>query len=288
MKLHSEKRNLFYRLKKWAEQKMSHRNERFRHRLVWGSTRTVMSKSDPKLTANKKGEKMKQQTVRNLMIAGLFGIVLLAGCSTNPVPASRSNKIATTPPEASMGGMMGFSGVSVSEKSYGVIVFDRPNGFRFRSVIDGIGDSFSNTRIFSYYTGSRSGCLPLSSSLTVGVAGTVRFTRKDGELLARVVLRTRSGKIVPNPDKRPKNSCSKEFPQTFHAKNVSEKILTKLVPVIPGNKTCVGMGKTTVTVSLDKDFPVEHVPVYPAFTSPAGEDGAFGGDMGSVSGKFGR
>lgn len=252
-----------------------------------------------------KEETMSKFSLKKFMIAPVLGTVLLAGCSTNPVPASLSKKTATRTPEASMGGMMGFGGVPLpsgsSEKSYGVITFERPNGFRSRSVIDGTGETFSNTQTFAYYTrfspsgggfsGISPGCLPQSSYLTFGVSGTVRFTRKNGELLARVVLRTRSGKIVPDTSKRPENACSKEFPKTFQAKNVSEKILTKLVPVIPGNKTRVGMGKTTVTVSLDRDFPTDSVPVYPAFTSPAGEAGPFGGGMmggmGGVSGKLG-
>ena len=54
LKLSSEKRNLLYRVIEWAEQKMSHRKERSRHWLVYGSTRTGMSESDPQLTANKK------------------------------------------------------------------------------------------------------------------------------------------------------------------------------------------------------------------------------------------
>ena len=246
---------------------------------------------------------MKRQSVRNSMIAVFFGAVLLAGCSTNPVPAGTAtnpgtagkiNDVASPANELGMGGMMGMGGgvmpISNSpEKSYGVITFDRPNGFRFRSVIDGTGDFFSSTRIFSYYTGSQPleggffgspfGCLPQSSYLTVGVSGTVRFTRKNGDLLARVVLRIRSGKIVPDTSKRPENACSKEFPKIEKAENISEKILTKLVPVIPGKVTRLGMGKTTVTVSLDKDFPADRVPVYPAFTSPVDEGGPFGGGM---------
>ncbi|MEC4683033.1 MAG: hypothetical protein VST70_05065 [Nitrospirota bacterium] len=254
---------------------------------------------------------MSQRTIRNSVIATVLGVGVLAGCSTNPVSASLAKNPVTagtlktvSPPSGfGMGGMMGMGGgvmpISNSpEKSYGVIAFDRPNGFRFRSVIDGTGDSFSSTRIFSYYTGSQPleggffgspfGCLPQSSYLTVGVSGTVRFTRKNGDLLARVVLRTRSGKIVPDTSKRPENACSKEFPKIEKAENVSEKILTKLVPVIPGKDIRVEMGKTVVTVFLDKDFPADRVPVYPAFTSPAYEGGPFGEIiMGGVSGKLG-
>lgn len=251
-------------------------------------------------------EEKKMSVFRKSMIVASLGIALLAGCSMNPVPSGNlmagKIKASSLSKGFGMGGMMGFGGVPLPsaspEKSYGVITFERPNGFRFRSVIDGTGDTFSSTQIFSYATDfqpieggffeSQSGCLPQVSYLPVGVSGTVRFTRKNGELLARVVLRTHSGKIVPDTSKRPENACSKEFPKIEKAENVSEKILTKLVPVIPGKDIRVEMGKTIVTVSLDKDFPVDRVPVYPAFTSPAYEGGSFGGSiMGEVSGKLG-
>ena len=57
---------------------------------------------------------MRRQTIGNLMIAGVFGIVLLAGCSTNPAPAVRdgmmTGKIKTAAPSDGLGmggGMMG-------------------------------------------------------------------------------------------------------------------------------------------------------------------------------------
>jgi hypothetical protein len=277
-----------------------------------------------------KEKTMTKLSLKKFMIAPVLGAVLLAACSTttNPIPANTSNiptcvkdskgfYSCTGGPKSmgtgmgglgggmGMGGMMGevvggFADSGSSEKSYGVITFERPNEFRFRSVIDGTGTSFSSTRTFSYYTGSQpieggffgtpSGCFPQVSYLPVGVSGTVRFTRKNGELLARVVLRTRSGKIVPDTSKRPENACSKEFPKIEKAENVSEKILTKLVPVIPGKDIRVEMGKTIVTVSLDKDFPVDRIPAYPAFTSPEGGEfggGMGGGMMGGVVGKLG-
>ncbi len=259
---------------------------------------------------------MTKLSLKKFMIAPVLGAVLLAACSTNPVPVN----LAKNPGQVGMlkaaapsngfgmgGGMMGgfgsFPAPGSPKKSYGVITFERPDGFRFRSVIDGTGTSFSSLRTFSYATGfqpieggffgSPDGCFPQVSSLTLGDAGTVRFTRKNGGLFARVVLRTRSGKIVPDTSKKPQaeNACSKEFPKIEKAENVSEKILTWTVRVVPGKETRVGEDKTRATISLDKDFPADRVPVYPAFTSPEGESGSFGGGVigglgyGGVGGK---
>ena len=47
MKLHSEKRNLLYRVTEWIEQKLSLRKNKPNHWMVCGSTRAGMSESDP-------------------------------------------------------------------------------------------------------------------------------------------------------------------------------------------------------------------------------------------------
>ena len=247
---------------------------------------------------------MRRQTIGNSMIAGILGIVLLAGCSTNPAPAVNpgmtTGKIKTAAPSDGWGlggGMMGGgpSGVPTfasSEKSYGVVTFDRHDGGRSRSVIDWNGTSFSASQIFAYLSGSfpvvggglapYSECLPQVSYLTVGDSGTVRFTRKNKDLFARITIRTRSGKIVSDPSRKVPSSCSQKV-KAQKVENLSETILTKLVPMVPGKETRVAMGKTTVTVFIDKDFPVGKVPAYPAFSSL--ETGAFGG--GSLVGGMG-
>ena len=243
---------------------------------------------------------MKRQTLGNSMIAGVFGIVLLAGCSTNPAPAVNpgmmTGKIKTATPSNGLeigGGMMGggpsgFPPFASPEKSYGVVTIDRDDGGRVRSVIDWNGTSFSASQILGYLSGSYPGvggglapysqCLPQVSYLTVGDSGTVRFTRKNKDLFARITIRTRSGKIVPDTAKRVQTPCAKEYPAVEKAEGVSEKILTKLVPLFPGKETRVVMGKTTVTVFIDKDFPVAKVPAYPDFSSL----GAESFDMGTM------
>ena len=233
---------------------------------------------------------MKRQTLGHSMIAGVFGIVLLAGCSTNPAPAVNpgmmTGETETATPLNGLGvggGMMGggpsgFPPFASPEKSYGVVTIDRDDGGRVRSVIDWNGTSFSASQILGYLSGSYpvaggglapdSKCLPQMSYLTVGDSGTVRFTRKNKDLFARITLRTRSGKIVPDTAKRVQPPCAKEYPAVKKAEGVFEKILTKLVPMVPGKETRVAMGKTTVTVFIDKDFPVGKVPAYPDFSSP--------------------
>ena len=47
MKLHSEKRNLLYRVTEWIEQKLSLRKNKPNHWMVCGSTRAGMSEIDP-------------------------------------------------------------------------------------------------------------------------------------------------------------------------------------------------------------------------------------------------
>ena len=248
-------------------------------------------------------------SVKKSMVVTLGSMMLLlAACSTAQVPAGTSGTMTgknKAPVPSSgfgmgggmMGGMMGGDGgyggmggapsfVS-SEKSYGVVTFERPDGFRVRSVIDWNGTSFSNPQTFAYpsefFPGVGGGlaqspeCFPQISYLTLGDSGTVRFTRKNKDLFARVTFRTRSGKLVPDTSKRPQDSCPKEFPKIEKVKGLSEKILTELVPMVPGKETRVVLGKTTVTVFIDKDFPVGRVPAYPAFSSQ--ETGAFGGGM---------
>ena len=241
---------------------------------------------------------MKRQTLGHSMIAGVFGIVLLAGCSTNPAPAVNpgmmTGETETATPLNGLGvggGMMGGGSLPIgsnSEKSFGVVTIDRDDGGRVRSVIDANGTSFSAFQILGYLSGSYpvaggglapySTCLPQMSYLTVGDSGTVRFTRKNKDLFARITLRTRSGKIVPETAKRVQPLCEKEYPAVEKAEGVSEKILTKLVPLFPGKETRVVMGKTTVTVFIDKDFPVAKVPAYPDFSSL----GAESFDMGTM------
>ena len=230
---------------------------------------------------------MKRQTLGNSMIAGVFGIVLLAGCSTNPSPALNpgmmTGTIKTATPSNGLGmggGMMGVGSLPIDsnfEKSYGVVTLDQDDGGRVRSIIHGKGTSFSSFQILGYLSGSYSvvggglapdsKCLPQVSYLTVGDSGTIRFTRKNKDLFARITLRTRSGKIVPETAKRVQPPCEKEYPAVEKAEGVFEKILTKLVPLFPGKETRVVMEKTTVTVFIDKDFPVDRVPAYPAFSS---------------------
>ena len=251
---------------------------------------------------------MKRQTLGHLIIAGAFGIGLLAGCSTNPAPAVNPGMMTgateTITPSNGLGmggGIMGggASGVPTfasSEKSYGVVTFERHDGFRLRSVIDWNGTSVSATQTFAYPSGFFPGgggglapsveCLPQVSYLMVGDSGTVRFTRKNKDLFARITIRTRSGKIVSDPSRKVPSSCSQKV-KAQKVENSSETILTKLVPVVPGKETRVAMGKTTVTVYIDKDFPVDRIPEYPAFSSP--ETGAFGETtmMGTLSGGIG-
>ena len=238
----------------------------------------------------------KMTKFRNSMLASVIGATLtLSACASNQAPAVQSinsgknGTMKSGSPSNGLGGggMMGggLMGAGPSEKSYGVITFERHNGFRVRSVIDENGTSFSDSQTFAYYTGAApnglgglgfaSGCFPQVSYLTVGDSGTIRFTRKNKDLFARITVRTRSGKLVPATSKKPENPCFKEFPTAEKAENISEKILTQLVPVTPGKELRVTMGKTAVTIFTDKDFPVDRVPSWPAFTSP--ETGAFGG-----------
>ena len=246
----------------------------------------------------------KMTKFRNSMLASVIGATLtLSACASNQAPAVQSinsGKNGTmnsgSPSNGlGMGGMMGggLMGAGPSEKSYGVITFERHNGFRVRSIIDENGTSFSDSQTFAYYTGAApnglgglgfaSGCFPQVSYLTVGDSGTIRFTRKNKDLFARITVRTRSGKLVPDTSKKPKNSCLNGPLTIEKAKNVSEKIRTQLVPVTPGKEIQVAMGKTTVTIFTDKDFPVDRVPAYPGFSSP--ETGAFGGA--TMMGAFG-
>ena len=231
---------------------------------------------------------MRRQTLGNSMIAGVFGIVLLAGCSTNPAlavnPVMMTGETETATPLNGLGmggGMMGGGSLPIfsnSEKSFGVVTLDQDDGGRVRSIIYGKGTSFSSFQILGYLSGSYpvvggglapdSKCRPQVSYLTVGDYGTIRFTRKNKDLFARITLRTRSGKIVPDTAKRAQPPCAKEYPAVEKAEGVSEKILTKLVPLFPGKETRVAMGKATVTVFIDKDFPVGKVPAYPDFSSP--------------------
>ncbi len=230
---------------------------------------------------------MKRQTLGHLIIAGAFGIGLLAGCSTNPAPAVNPGMMTgateTITPSNGLGmggGMMGggpsgFPSFASPEKSYGVVTLDQDDGGRVRSIIHGKGISFSSFQILGYLSGTYPGvggglgpeCFPQVSYLTVGDSGTVRFTRKNKDLFARITLRTRSGKIVPDTAKRVQPPCAKEYPAVKKAEGVFEKILTKLVPLFPGKETRVAMGKAIVTVFIDKDFPVDRVPAYPAFSS---------------------
>ena len=252
---------------------------------------------------------MKRQTIGNSMIATVLGIGLLSGCSINQVHAGTAKtpgmtetmKMASPSNGFGMGGMMGGPGsIPASgspEKSYGVLTIEGSNGSRVREVIGAEGGSFSVTQNIAYLNGYATfeggglrlshGCLPQVSYLTVGDSGTVRFTRKNKDLFARITLRTRSGKLVPDTSKRPENSCSKEFPKVEKAKRVAEKILTKLVPVAPGKESRVDMGKTTVTVYTDKDFPVDRVPAYPAFTSFGDSGVSWGGMIGGLGGGMG-
>ncbi len=262
---------------------------------------------------------MKIHEAKILSSLSMIGIatVLLAGCSTSQVatafgPGSlvtngHSEAMSKTPSKTSKGlGMMGggmalggWPGISGpgEEKSFGVLTFERPKGYRVRSVIGKDGGSFANITNTPYYVQSMlivSGfgagapeCIPQISYLTVGDSGTVRFTRKNKDLLARITLRTLSGKIAPKgvTVKKEKAACDHKGEK---ARNVSETIQTNVVPVTPGKETRVKIGTTTITVSLDKDFPVEKVPAFPAYSpiendfgSPFLRGGMMGGGLGA-------
>ena len=47
MKLHSEKRNLLYRVTEWIGKKLSPQKNKPNHWMVWGPTRAGMTKIDP-------------------------------------------------------------------------------------------------------------------------------------------------------------------------------------------------------------------------------------------------
>ena len=247
---------------------------------------------------------MKRQLV-NSLIAGVFGMVFLGACSTNPAPVVNPGTMtgeskADTPSDGfGMGGGLmgggiggGFPTFAPSEKSYGVVTFDREDGGHAQSLIDERGTSFADIKYILYYSGSppRSGgglgksflqCIPKSSYLTVGKSGTIRFARKNNSLFARITLRMQSGKLVPvDASKTTKpEPCGKESAKVQKPESVGETILTKTLSVSPGKETIIKMGKTTVMVSLDKDFPVDRVSAYPAWTIPTGGARTFGGGM---------
>lgn len=225
-----------------------------------------------------------KNNIVNPLIVGIFGIVLGA-CSTNPPQTINAGmptgQIKSSAPLngngfGSGGGMMGWEpgpgGIPIlppAEKSYGVVTFDREDGGHAQSRIDERGTTFFILQSIPYTRGFSTGegeCFPVVSYLTVGDSGTVRFTRKGKTLLARIVVRTLSGKIVSAPAQKLSPSCSKES-QAQKVENSSETILTRLVRVVPGKSSSIVLGKSTVTLFLDKNFPVDKVPAYPKFTS---------------------
>ncbi len=167
------------------------------------------------------------------------------------------------------GGMMGpTSNASGSSRvsNYGMATLDGPSR-HYKSDISKDGAAFMNVKVLTYFAGSMTApdgkCEVFGRSLMVGDFGKVRFTKKGNELLARITLRGRTGKIVTKVVKHQCGGDSIEEPA-----NVSESILSKTVSVTPGKDVRTKVGNLTVTISLDKSFPVAAIPVWPVYTSP--------------------
>nr|EES53265.1 MAG: hypothetical protein UBAL3_80150054 [Leptospirillum ferrodiazotrophum] len=211
-----------------------------------------------------------------------------------------SPPVKLPPPTASdgygMGGGMGWSAIAETgeEKSFGILTFERPKGYRAQRVIGKNGGSFAKITNIPYYAGSKKVsvglgsrvCLPLVGYLTIGDFGKIRFTRKGKELLARITLRSLSGKIVTIP-KKTDDKGGKKY-QCVDAlqkpDNVVESIRTETIPVTPGKEVKTKLENSTVTISLNKDFPVAKIPAWPAYTYPDIGDSEY--EMGGGSSGF--
>lgn len=248
---------------------------------------------------------MKRQTIGNSMIATVLGIGLLTGCSINQVHAGTAKTPGMTgtmmsaSPAHGMGGPGSIPASGSPEKSYGVLTFEGSNDSRVREIIGAEGGSFSNTNNIPYYAGTKyvhfennSYCMGQVGYLTVGKMGTVRFSRNNRILHARISIRTLSaGKIVPlhgfpmTKAVKTQNQCGNDRP--YKPENVSERILTETIPVTPGKALRIRVGNSIVTISLDKDFPVAQTPAWPAFTNPEKGIGGNGYGMGLMGGMGG-